>query len=157
MCVCSIDSLSEKIAKERCDLFLKKELHFEVTYDSDGRLNTNDNIKEAYNHKGLYAFILAKDNNYGIVYVGKSENSGRLRQHLTGKNKNDSQLAVSTKTKHAQIKNAIRDNYRVYLAMAKNSHFKKSTLSCLEIECISIGKSQLSSSLNIPSWNLRNS
>ena len=66
-------------------------------------------------------------------------------------------ILLSYTISNAQIKNAIRDNYRVYLAMAKNSHFKKSTLSCLEIECISIGKSQLSSSLNIPSWNLRNS
>lgn len=154
MSIESINTLSEMMANQICDSFINGR-HIEITYDNSNNL-TGD-AHSAFDHHGLYAFLLIRGNESGIVYVGKSEGDDRLRQHLTGKNKDGSNLSNSVSTKHNNIKKAISDGYNVELSLFSDDAFKKSSLSCLEIECILIGKEQIESVFGgeIASWNVR--
>lgn len=152
MSIKSINVLAENAAKEICDHFLRLDSIMKISYPNNV---LNQEATSCYSHSGLYAFVLVKNGVRGIIYVGKSEGDDRLRQHLTGKNKDGSILSKNTRTKHYEIKKAINDGYDVYLALMNDPDFKKSSLSCLEIECILQSTKQLKSSLNIPSWNKR--
>jgi len=148
----SIHSLVDKLSNQYIEDFLVK--GFDIYLKEGDTLS--DTAKQAFQHKGLYAFIITKDKRTGIVYVGKSEGEGRIRQHLTGKNKDGTTIAPSVHTKNKEIKNAIKNGYNIKLALISDEQFTKSSLSCLEIECIIKGKEQLKSTqINEKTWNKR--
>ena len=146
----------EIISTNIIDHFLQNGNNIEITYDSDG--NLNNQAQSAFGHEGLYAFTISNTTSRGLVYVGKSEKGDqRLYNHLTGKGKKGNQTAETLHTKHKYIKNAIRDDYKVWVSLYANQYFQKASLSCLEIECIIKGLTQLRLSFpNIKSWNRRN-
>ena len=102
----------------------------EIAYDADGRLIGD--FEAAFTHCGLYGIRAVKDGHTGIIYIGKAQNSGRLRHHLERKNKNGTILAESTKNKHREIRAAIRDGYALFLCLYSDAGFRQASLSCLE-------------------------
>jgi len=152
MTIAQINLLSQTIATGIFNQFINQPGQSE-SYNSSGVLQGN--FSSAFNHKGLYAFILVKNGTRGIVYVGKSESDkDRLRQELTGQNKNGTPLK-STHHKNSDIKEAISNGFQVELALYPDPDFNKSSLACLEIEVILLAKDHLKTSLNIPTWNTR--
>lgn len=154
MTIAQINSLSQTIATNIIAHFNSQTRQI-VSYDSSGNLQGTFN--SVFNHKGLYAFILVKNGTRGIVYVGKSasDKDDRLRQHLTGQNKDGNPLAQKLHHKNNKIKTAILDGYQVELALFSDPDFKESSLACLEIEVILLARNQLKTNLNIPTWNTR--
>lgn len=163
MTIAQINSLSKALATNIVTHFLTQN-KIPISYNAQG--NLQGNFASVFNHKGLYAFILEKSGIYGIVYVGKSESDkdDRLRQHLTGQNKKTPTPLKSTRHKNKNIKDAIADGFNVELALFPHPDFEKSSLACLEIDAIIIGKSHLSSAninwsrllfQNIETWNKR--
>ncbi|GEM_PF-4388382 len=152
MSVNSINLLVDILSNEYVKIFLST--GFNVFSNDDKSLSIEAN--NAFEHKGLYAFMLTKNGNTGMVYVGKSEGDDRLRQHLTGENKDGSILAITVRTKNNEIKEAIKDGYNVKLSLLSDEEFKKSSLGCLEVECILKGQKQLKGIwLDVNSWNQR--
>ncbi len=126
-----------------------------VTYNQKGELKGE--FEHFYDHTGIYAFILKKKGKKAITYIGKSEEGDRLRQHLTGKNKDRTELASSVSTKHTKIKESISLGYEVFLAIYTNADFNKSSLMSVENESIFLGIENLQSTFpNLKSWNKRN-
>jgi len=153
MSIQSINLLSDRLAQSILDAMLSK-CDLEISYDTDGVLIGN--FDHTFNHVGLYGFILTKDNKSGISYIGKTENNNRLRQHITGKNKDGTPLKQSVSTKYNNIKNAIADGYKVWLSLYSSDDFNKSSLSCMEISCIRKGINQFESVFpNEKTWNKR--
>jgi hypothetical protein len=153
MSIACINQLSHNIAASICHDFLVLQ-RLAISYAANGNLVGNFN--SVFNHKGLYGFVISKNGIAGIVYVGKSECDDRLRQHLTGENKNGTPLASSVNTKHSNIKQAISNGFSVELALYASPYFTKSSLACLEIETINAGISTLTNTFpSISSWNQR--
>lgn len=75
-----------------------------------------------------------------VAYVGKSEGDDRLRQHLTGKNKDGTPLSQSVRTKHHRIKDSISRGYNVKVHLYSNLNFDKASLSCIELTALVIAK-----------------
>lgn len=127
----------------------------QLKYDDSGSLsNSVDNI---FSHSGIYSFILKKGNREVIVYIGKNEGGDRLRQHITGENKDGTKLKPSVKTKHNKIKESITAGFDVYLSIYENCSFDKATLAAIEIGCIEQLKS-LNPNKDFPNngeWNDR--
>lgn len=143
------DSLSQDILNNMISDFF-----MEVSYDSNG--SVIGDFERAFNHVGIYGFILKKECERGVVYIGKTENDNRLRQHITGKNKDGTPLKESVSTKHEEIRKAIHDGYQVCLSLYSSDDFNKASLSCIEISCIQKGIVQLASVFpNKKTWNKR--
>jgi len=124
-----------------------------LTYEQ-GRL-TND-LGEIPLSKGLYAFIVEVDNSNIILYVGKSVGDDRLRQHLTGNNKDGTKLSESVSTKYNNIMSAINEGRTVKLSVYQNQDFTMASLAGLEIACIEKAKKDLQGlQCGIESWNER--
>ena len=152
MSLSSINLLIDALSEQYISNFLLNK--FDIYLEDEIRLS--DTAEQAFEHKGLYAFLLTKDKKTGIVYVGKSEGDNRLRQHLTGKNKDGTSLAPSVQTKNNKIKDAIQNKYNVKLALIEDEQFTKSSLGCLEVECILKGINQLQESqIKEQTWNTR--
>lgn len=129
-----IASLNKKI-KKTAQGIIKALLNgnlLNISYDKKGDVN----IKIDYSQTGIYSFILKKDNQTSIVYIGKNENGARLRQHITGKNKDGTHLKPSVKTKHLKIKESINEGFQVYLSNYEDCNFDKASLSAIEISII---------------------
>lgn len=92
--------------------------------------------------KGIYCFRLCKNKETMIVYVGKSENDDRVRQHIYGKNKDGSVLKISVKTKYKDIRNAIENGFECRLITIP-LEVRKSVLSLIELELISYYESRV--------------
>lgn len=86
-----------------------------------------------FDHVGIYGFSIERDNKIAIAYIGKAESGSRLRQHLTGKNRDGTPLKPSVSNKNNKLKSAIRDGYIVALCLFSDSNFDKASLSCVEI------------------------
>ena len=148
----SINLLVDILSSEYANTFLST--GFDVFSNDHKSLSTE--AMNAFEHNGLYAFTLTKNGNTGVVYVGKSEGDDRLRQHLTGQNKDGSILAETVRTKNKEIEQATTDGFNVQLSLLNDNEFKKSSLGCLEVECILKGQEQLQGvSLGVDSWNKR--
>jgi hypothetical protein len=137
---------------------VKVESRKEITFDKSGHLSGDFN--EDYNHVGIYAFIISDDKLESMTYVGKAEGGERLRQHLTGRNKKDGKPLKSTSTKHHNIIKAIKDGYKVELALYTHPEFEKLTLISVEAGCIISlkleSKDKKYASFPKPgSWNIR--
>lgn len=132
MSVIHIERIASKLAKQIVDSFTtnSSSAHI-VNFDPSGFLVGN--FEKIFSHRGLYGFLVSKNNKSSVVYIGKSEDGKRLRHHLTGKNLDGSQLAVSVKNKHKQLKQVISDGFTVYLCLYSDPNFGKASLSCLEI------------------------
>ena len=112
-----------KSLKSRSDTFRVYDLNlsengFGVARSGGKSFNTQDLFAELSHFKnksGIYGIEICKDNHHAFLYVGKSKNLAvRVRQHLTGKNKNGSELAISTANKYADILNLIKiENIKV--------------------------------------------
>jgi hypothetical protein len=100
-------------------------------------------FEQIFLHSGLYFFILEKESKKVVAYVGKSENDQRLRQHLTKKNKDGTNLAESVRNKHENIKNAIANGFTVSVHLYSNKNFEKASLSAIEIKLLEKCKEQL--------------
>lgn len=153
MSIQSINLLSDNLAQSILDAMLST-CDLEVSYDTDGALIGD--FEHAFNHVGLYCFTLEKESKQGVAYIGKMENDNRLRQHITGKNKDGTPLKESVSTKHKEIKKAISAGYKVCLSLYSDDNFNKSSLSCMEISCIQKGIVQLASVFpKVTTWNKR--
>lgn len=153
--ILTLNLLSQFLAKNIINDFLTKS-RLTLSYDGNGKLQGS--FSHVFNHQGLYAFILQKSNTCGIAYIGKSESDkdDRLRQHLTGENKDGSLLSDSVNTKHSNIISAVNAGFNVELALFNDSSLIKSSFSCLEIESIQLGQINLKTNFpNVTSWNLR--
>jgi hypothetical protein len=131
--------------------FLDESNQVKLTYTQD---KIDICIDKYLNFQGIYSFVLKKDEVI-IVYVGKSEGDDRLRQHLTGKNKDGTELSSSVKTKYAEIRKAICEGADVHVSTYTNPDFTKATLSGLEITCIEIAKEKFNNKSNLKMWNER--
>jgi hypothetical protein len=151
MSVKNINKLVDNISQTIIDKMLLKE-KMQILHDNNGNILNNLNYPSNYFY--LYGFVLAKNNLFGISYIGKDENNNRLRQHITGQNKDGTPLKVSTK--HQNIKKAINDGYQVWLILYESNDFNKASLSCIEIACIEKSIAQLKSIFpNEQTWNQR--
>jgi hypothetical protein len=148
----SINNQAHVFGKEICAKFLS-EAKIEIRYDVDG--NVSKVAEACFEHKGLYAFVLSRAGDTYIPYVGKAEKGGRLREHLTGKNKDGTPLADSVGTKYKNIQSAISAGYTVYLSLFSDPSFTKSSLAFMEAECIDQCKAQLLSFEGVDTWNIR--
>ena len=113
-----------------------------IEYDDSGDLKGD--FEKLFSHRGLYGFRVTKAEQSAIAYIGKSEGPDRLRQHLTGKNKDGAPLATSVATKHRKLKEAIDDGFAIHLCVFSNKHFDKPSMSCLEIATAIYAKSDCS-------------
>lgn len=84
---------------------------------------------------------MTKAERSAIAYIGKSEGQDRLRQHLTGMNKDGSPLALSVATKHRKLKETIDLGYAIHLCIFSDENFDKPSMSCLEIATAIYAKS----------------
>ena len=140
MSVLTIENASRQLAKEIVDSFKNREgpTHV-VDYDSQG--NLLGHFEEAFSLQGLYGFCVTKGGRSAIAYIGKTESKGRLRQHLTGRNKDDRQLSSSVSNKHQRLKEAIARGFTIHLCIYSDNNFGKPSLSCLEIAAAIYSKS----------------
>jgi hypothetical protein len=156
MGIAKLDEEGRKVAQEIVE-YLRQNPVSEVLYDKQGKLVGD--LSKYYEHVGLYSFILTQDNKKGIVYVGKSEETkypDRVRQHLTGENKDGSVLADTVATKHKKIRQAVKQGYKVELALFANEKFTNSSLAFVESYCIKVAQSILiSGGSSLVSWNKR--
>ena len=131
-----IDSLNKEIENISIKVIekLEKGNLIELSYNDQGKLENQDKIE--FNHSGLYSFIIKRNTSFIVVYLGKNEGGDRLRQHITGENKNGTPLKESVKTKHEKIISAIGQGFKVYLSTYENCAFTKASLSAIEIGCI---------------------
>lgn len=155
MSVLAIENASQRLAKEIVTKFKNlEEPTWVVGYDSHG--NLLGDFEPAFAHQGLYGFCVTKGGRSAIAYIGKSESNNRLRQHLTGKNKDGSQLPDSVGNKHQQLKAAISSGFTVHLCAYSNNDFGKPSLSCLEIAAAIYSKSDCALTFpEIKHWNAR--
>lgn len=122
--------------------------------------NSNEDLSgypdSAFDHRGLYGFCIEQNGKSAVVYIGKSEQDTRLRQHLTGKNKNGTVLADSVGHKNKRIKEAIENGFLVYLCLYTDAEFGKASLSCIEIASALHAKSDMKKSFpQAKHWNVR--
>lgn len=155
MSVLIIEDTALRLAKQIVDGFKQRTgATLELTYDSRGKLLGD--FESIFPHQGLYGFCLCKGEKTAIAYIGKSEGDSRLRQHLTGKNKNGTQLAKSVNTKHREIKDAIANDFTVHLCLYSDVHFNKSSLACLEISVAMYSESDCAIIFpDLQHWNKR--
>ncbi|WP_257463178.1 hypothetical protein [Archangium lipolyticum] len=101
-----------------------------ITYDADGLLI---GIPEAaFSLRGLYGIRITKDGRSGVAYVGKTQNDGRLRHHLSRRNKDGTALKPSVKNKHVEIRKAIEEGYEVFLCLCPDADSGAASLLYLE-------------------------
>jgi hypothetical protein len=155
MTVLNIENLANLLGKEIVEGFKNNSDTSElIGYDKYG--NLAGDFVDAFRHRGLYGFLLDKDDKSAVVYIGKSEGGDRLRQHLTGKNKNSGALAKSVNNKNMAIRSAIAQGFNVKLCLFSNEHFGKPSMSCLEISAAIYSKSDCSRVFpEIEHWNNR--
>jgi len=140
MSILLIENAARELAKVIVDSFKNREERtYVISYDSRG--NLLGSFEDVFPHQGLYGFCVTKDAKSAIAYIGKSEGTSRLQQHLTGKNKNGSQIADSVGNKHPRIKEAIRRGFAVHLCLYSDNDFGKASMSCLEIAAAIYSKS----------------
>lgn len=102
----------------------------QITYDRNGLLI---GIPDAtFSHRGLYGIRITKDDRVGVAYVGKTQNDGRLRHHLSRRNKNGTALKPSVKNKYIEIRKAIEDGYEVFLCLCPDADSGAASLLYLE-------------------------
>jgi len=155
MSVIEIVKATEALAKIIIRDFKNEDIpNYLVEYDSSG--NLMGNFEEIFAHYGLYGFRVTKAERSAIAYIGKSEVENRLRQHLTGKNKNGSPLANSVATKHKKLKEAITQGYKIHLCLFSDVNFNKPSMSCVEIATAIEAKADCSVSFGeFKHWNER--
>ena len=125
---------TEILAAAESDQLTSKEL----IYDKKGK--PIGDFTDIYNHSGVYVFTIEKGSKIVVYYVGKSENDGRLRQHIASENKDGTDLKPSVKTKHNRIKESIKRGFKVRVHLYSNENFDKSSLSCIEIRALELAK-----------------
>lgn len=106
MDITTIKELANKVATEILAAAESVQLtNNELIYDKKGK--PIGDFTDIYNHSGIYVFTVEKESKIAVSYVGKSENDGRLRQHIASENKDGTDLKSSVKTKHNRIKESI--------------------------------------------------
>jgi hypothetical protein len=154
MSISQINQLVHQVSQAIIEELLLQEER-PVTYND--RNEINGSFESIFDHVGIYALILKKNGQKAIAYIGKSEEGDRLRQHLTGKNKDGTQLASSVSTKHIQIKESILAGYEVFLSLYANKNFNKASLMSIENVSIFLGIENLGKSFpDLETWNKRN-
>ncbi|MBL0546012.1 GIY-YIG nuclease family protein [Aeromonas jandaei] len=124
--------------------------HKEISYTNE---KLTDGYDEIFSHSGLYFFVLENGSNKAVAYVGKSENDQRLRQHLTNKNKDGTDLAKSVSNKYKNIKNALSNGFTVSVHIYSNPSFEKASLSAIEIKLLEKCQFELKGVFpNEPKW-----
>lgn len=110
-------------------------------------------LEAVYTHSGIYMFTIEKNGKKAIAYAGKSERDQRLRNHITGKNKDGSKLKDSVGNKHSSIKLAIQNGYKVKVHLFSSPNFEKASLSCVEIKLLEFAKDSLETTFpDEPKW-----
>lgn len=155
MSVLIIEDTALRLAKQIVDGFKQRTgATLELTYDSNGSLLGD--FESIFPHQGLYGFCLCQGGKTAIAYIGKSEGDSRLRQHLTGKNKNGTKIADSVKNKHRELRDTIANGFTVYLRLYSDVHFNKPSLACLEIAAAMYSKSDCAVIFpKLEHWNKR--
>lgn len=155
MTVLIIEEAAQRLAELIVNGFKKDTAPWhEITYDDNE--NLVGDFGNVFSHQGLYGFCLCKEKKSAIAYIGKSEGESRLRQHLTGKNKNGTKIADSVKNKHREIKDAIADGFTVHVCLYSDVHFNKPSLACLEIAVAMHSKSDCAVIFpKLKHWNKR--
>ena len=144
MTIKSIKTIANKLSSEifsaaqTCTLVSK-----ELSYDQKGK--PNGDLSEVYAHSGIYLFTIEKESKFAVAYVGKSENDSRLRQHIANENKDGTRLSESVRTKHSNIKEALRKGFKVKVHLYSNADFDKASLSCIEITALELAKGKFKS------------
>jgi hypothetical protein len=130
--------------------------------------NFNRLVKELdfFKHKaGIYGVYITDNTNSAYIYIGKSKDlSDRVRQHLTGKNKNETDIASTTHHKYKEICELVTNkNIKVSFFIWTNKKLTDDInvdyyLGALEALFIAKTKNDfemLDKSLNLKHWNLR--
>jgi hypothetical protein len=155
MTIREIEELAKKLADKLVDgLKRPSDSRYPIKYDSAE--NLVGECEKIYTHQGLYGICVSKEEKNALIYIGKSEGNDRLRQHLTGKNKDGTPLKSSVHNKNKAIKQAINDGFSVHLSLYQNSDFGKSSLSCMEIAAALYAKKEFTSIFpEYEHWNTR--
>lgn len=155
MSVLKIEHIALRLGKQIVDCFKAYRSPTRiVSFDRNGALIGN--FEEFFSHRGLYGFLVSKNNKSAIVYIGKSEGKSRLRHHLTGKNLDGNQLSSSVKNKHDPLKKVISDGFTVHLCIYADPHFDKASLSCLEIAAALYARADCKETFpTLDHWNIR--
>lgn len=131
----SIKKLNEMMKKISDDIFEKfQSCSYEVSYDKDkddklqidfnGKTGTEENYNAILSHIGLYGIVIEKEEKSALAYIGKTEDGIRVREHLTGKNKNGTPLIDNAMRQHQNIKKAIQKGFKVKITTYFNETFK---------------------------------
>jgi hypothetical protein len=155
MSVLAIENAARQLAKTLVENF-KADIgqSYLVQYDDKGDLH--ENFDSIFSHCGLYGFRITKDQKSAVAYIGKAEGGVRLRQHLTGKNKDGSVLANSVRNKHKALKAAIASDFAIHLCLYSDINFGKASLSCLEIATAIYAKDDCAETFpSFKHWNER--
>lgn len=154
--IMGIQKLNKLISNEAGKIFVlfKNSVNSTVIEYSNGELFAGfDNI---FNHIGLYGFSIQQEAKIAIAYVGKAEGGQRIREHLTGKNKNGQTLAKSVNTKFFEIQKAIDNEFKVRICLFSHDALKKPSMACLEQELIIQSQTDFKTIYpQHPHWNQR--
>jgi len=158
MTVTKINELSNALARTIVlNATSKKAKRYLINYNIKGKLLDIPNA--LFTFRGIYCISLTKGKKSAVAYIGKSEDETdeRLRHHLTGKNKNGTDLAASVRHKNKKIKEAISKGYIVHLYLYPNADFEKASLSCIEIaSSLLAGDKFIKTFRDEEHWNERN-
>jgi hypothetical protein len=157
MSLTKITTLADAIADNIFQRFLVSQQKVYRITIVNGRLKCTS-IDVCTKHTGLYGFRVKKNGNTAIIYIGKTEKAGRLRQHIQLENKDGSPLSQSVQTKHEQLKQLINDGYSVAVCLYPDPDFDKVSLCCIEIATALIAKKhykQVFSGSKHKHWNSR--
>lgn len=131
MSIQQIDTLAKQVAQQILDLFLSEKRQAKPLVYVNNVLSGD--FEREFCHRGIYGFRLTKDGAAVIAYIGKTENDGRIRQHLCSLNKDGTPLAPSVRTKYARIQEAVLNGFAVELCLFADPAFTKASLACVEI------------------------
>ncbi len=141
MSVSQIKAIAIEIATEILEAAKSGSLDSVVLkYDTQGK--PIGDLSRVYSHSGIYVFTIEKEGALAASYVGKCENDGRLRQHITGKNLNGTPLKPSVGRKYDEILETLGRGFTVRVNLYSNEEFDKSSLSCIEIKALEIAKQE---------------
>lgn len=155
MSILKIKNAAHEMAVQIVESFKgKKTPIYAIAYDDRGCLIGD--FRDVFSHQGLYGFCMCKGGDLAVVYIGKSENGDRLRQHLTGKNKNGTKLETSVGNKHSKLKEALVGGFEISLCLYSDDDFDKPSLACLEIAATLYAKRDFAEKFpNVDHWNQR--
>lgn len=155
MSISKIENLANTLATEIvADMKTAAQNRYLIKKNSQGDLSGYPD--SVFDHQGLYGFCIEQNGKSAVIYIGKSEQDNRLRQHLTVKNKNGTSLSNTVRHKNKNIKEAIENGFTVYLYLYANAKFGKASLSCIEIASSLHAKSDMKKIFpNTKHWNER--